>query len=193
MIKASPFRQALWRRFRKNKGGVFGLVMILISVIIALFCYFIAPDNSPYANRIILEIGGEKPGFRQSFLLVIRPQRTANFLEQAINGKRDQVEYIPIQSWKENKDSIIAEKYIDEGLTERISYSKLSLAPHPVFTQKFLLGSDKFGRDILSRLIIGTRISLSVGLITVLISLTIGIILGAVAGYFKGRTDDIIM
>ena len=193
MIRASPFRQALWRRFRKNKGGVFGLVMIVISVIIALFCYFIAPDNSPYANRIILEIGGEKPGFRQSFLLVIRPQRTANFLEQAINGKRDQVEYIPIQSWKENKDSIIAEKYIDEDLTERISYSKLSLAPHPVFTQKFLLGSDKFGRDILSRLIIGTRISLSVGLITVLISLTIGIILGAVAGYFKGRTDDIIM
>src|SRR5215203_4053001 len=193
MIKASPFRQSIWRRFKKNKGGVFGLVMIVISVIIALFCYFIAPDNSPYGNRIILEIGGEKPGFSQSFLLVERPQRTTNLLEQAINGRRDQVEYIPIQSWKENKDSIIAEKYIDEGLTETIIYSKSSLAPEPVFTQKFLLGSDKFGRDILSRLIIGTRISLSVGLITVLISLTIGIILGALAGYFKRRTDDIIM
>ena len=114
-------------------------------------------------------------------------------MEQAIYGKRDQVEYVPIRSWKENQDSIIAEKYIDEGLTERISYSKSSLASEPVLTQQFLLGSDKFGRDILSRLIIGTRISLSVGLITVLISLTIGIILGALAGYFKGRTDDIIM
>ena len=193
MNKASPFRRALWRRFKKNKGGVFGLVMIVISVIIALFCYFIAPDNSPYANRIILEIGGEKPGFSQSFLLVEKSQETTNILEQSINGKRDQFEYIPIESWQAKADSIVAEKYIDEGLTERISYSKSSLAPDPVFTQKFLLGSDKFGRDILSRLIIGTRISLSVGLITVLISLTIGIILGALAGYFKGRTDDMIM
>jgi ABC-type dipeptide/oligopeptide/nickel transport system permease subunit len=45
----------------------------------------------------------------------------------------------------------------------------------------------------LSRLIIGTRVSLSVGLITVLISLTVGIILGSMAGYFRGRTDNIIM
>ena len=67
MNKASPFRKALWRRFKKNKGGVFGLVMILFSVFVALFGYFIAPDSSPYANRIILEIGGEKPGFTQSF------------------------------------------------------------------------------------------------------------------------------
>jgi peptide/nickel transport system permease protein len=62
-----------------------------------------------------------------------------------------------------------------------------------VVEKKFLLGTDKYGRDILSRLIIGTRISLSVGFITVLISLTIGVTLGAVAGYFRGRTDDIIM
>ena len=193
MNKVSPFQKAIWRRFKKNKGGVFGLVMILISVLVALFCYFIAPDTSPYANRIILEIGGEKPGFKQSFLLVKRPQRQTNIFQHAINGKRDQFEYIPIQSWNEKADSIIAEKYIDEDLTERISFAKSSLASKPVTTERFWLGTDKFGRDILSRLIIGTRISLGVGLITVLISLTIGIFLGALAGYFKGRTDDIIM
>jgi peptide/nickel transport system permease protein len=193
MNKASPFTQAIWQRFRKNKGGVFGLVMIIISVLVALFCYFIAPDASPYANRIILEIGGEKPGFKQSFLLVKSSRRPTNIFQQAINGKRDQFEYIPIQSWKEKDDSVVAEKYIDEALIERISYSRSSLASKPVVTQKFLLGTDKFGRDILSRLIIGTRISLGVGLITVIISLTIGIFLGALAGYFKGRTDDIIM
>jgi peptide/nickel transport system permease protein len=62
-----------------------------------------------------------------------------------------------------------------------------------VTTKTFWLGTDKFGRDILSRLIIGTRVSLGVGFIAVLISLTAGIFLGAVAGYFRGKTDDVIM
>ncbi len=55
------------------------------------------------------------------------------------------------------------------------------------------MGTDKFGRDILSRLIIGTRVSLSVGFIAVFISLTLGIILGALAGYFRGWVDEVIM
>ena len=60
--------------------------------------------------------------------------------------------------------------------------------------QKFyLLGTDKFGRDILSRLIIGVRVSLSVGFIAVLISLVIGITLGAIAGYYRGKVDDVVM
>jgi peptide/nickel transport system permease protein len=57
----------------------------------------------------------------------------------------------------------------------------------------FWLGTDRYGRDILSRLIIGVRVSLAVGLITVLLSLSIGILLGALAGYFGGRTDHILM
>ena len=51
--------------------------------------------------------------------------------------------------------------------------------------QNFWLGTDKFGRDILSRLIVGTRVSLSVGLITVIISLTIGLILGSIGWLFS--------
>ncbi len=57
----------------------------------------------------------------------------------------------------------------------------------------FWLGTDQFGRDMLSRLMAGTLVSLSVGLISVFISLVIGIMIGAVGGFFGGRTDDIVM
>jgi peptide/nickel transport system permease protein len=59
-------------------------------------------------------------------------------------------------------------------------------------TKRFLLGTDKFGRDLLSRLMAGTIISLSVGLISVIISLVLGIGLGAIAGFFGGWVDDLI-
>jgi len=68
-----------------------------------------------------------------------------------------------------------------------------NLVAQHIITKKYWLGTDKFGRDILSRLIIGTRVSLAVGLIAVLISLTLGIILGALAGYFKGWVDEVVM
>lgn len=59
--------------------------------------------------------------------------------------------------------------------------------------QTYLLGTDRFGRDVLSQLMIGTRVSLSVGFISVLISLVLGILLGSLAGFFRGRTDDLII
>lgn len=193
--RSQSFWGSAWRRLQKNKGAMAGLVLIVLAVGVALFAYFLAPDSSPFANRIILEIGGEKPGYTQSFLLVKKERQATNtsLLEQAISGKQDTVDYLPITRWSRKADSIVVEKFVDEGVTERLAFHQSAVTKEPVVTKRFLLGTDKYGRDILSRLIIGTRVSLSVGLITVLISLTVGTILGAVAGYFRGRTDNLVM
>lgn len=184
-----------WRRLKKNKGAVFGLIIIFLSVLIAIFAYFIAPDHSPYSNRIILEIGGEKPGYQQSFIKVKKDKdvTTTGLFSQMISGKEDAYLFVPIVSHQKNGDSIIVEKFIDENITERQAYHQSVLAENPIHKKTFFLGTDKYGRDILSRIIVGTRVSLSVGLITVIISLSIGLLLGSLAGFFRGRIDDIIM
>jgi peptide/nickel transport system permease protein len=195
MSNSKSFQSATWRRLKKNKGAVFGLIVIALAILVAVFAYFIAPDPSPYANRIILEIGGKKPGFKQNFIKIKKDRDVAptGFFKQLISGKEDVYHFIPIISSEQKGDSIIVQKFIDEGVSERIVFHKSQTASSPVITKKFLLGSDKYGRDILSRLIIGTRVSLSVGSITVIISLSIGLILGSLAGYYRGRTDNIIM
>ena len=189
------FWKTAWQRLKNNKGGIIGLIFIFAALLIAVFGYFIAPDSSPNANRIILEIGGRKPGFTQTFLLQKKEfiPLQSGLLSQAAEGVPDHFFYIPITHWQERGDSIIVQKYIDEGLSERTVFSKKTLAQHPVQKRTFYLGTDKFGRDILSRLIIGTRVSLSVGIITVFISLTIGILIGAVGGYFGGKIDEAVM
>src|SRR6185295_2655046 len=96
-------------------------------------------------------------------------------------------------SYQTVRDSIIVHKFIDEGLTERQAYAVSQTDfREPVIETRFWLGTDTYGRDIFSRLIVGVRVSLGVGLVTVIISLTIGLSLGALAGYFRGKTDEII-
>lgn len=78
-------------------------------------------------------------------------------------------------------------------ITKTIKELRSELERDNIVQQKYVLGTDIIGRDLLSRLMIGTRISLSVGLVSVIISLFIGIFLGAIAGYYRGTTDTIIM
>ncbi|HWK02263.1 MAG TPA: ABC transporter permease [Puia sp.] len=197
-------------RLLRNKGAAFGLIVIGAAIFVALAAYFIAPDPSPDANRMIVEIGGRQPGFRQEFLPVKKekPQAPVSFWQRLLSGKEDEYNYIPINSYTIKDDSLIVQKFVDEGVEERRAYH---LAPGQsasaggsdparqsgqigaIRTRIFWLGTDKYGRDILSRLLVGVRVSLAVGLVTVLISLSLGVLLGSLAGYFRGRVDEIIL
>src|SRR5436190_22318201 len=106
-MASSSSQQAAWKRLKKNKGAIAGLIIIAFAVLTAIFCYFIAPDSSPYANRIILEIRKQKPGFKKTFIKVPRETGAKNgFFNHLLYGTDDEFEFIPINSYDSiNKDS----------------------------------------------------------------------------------------
>ena len=129
---------------------------------------------------------GENPDTTQ---LSLRAERGRRGHQEAIHIA-DVAYNIPYE--ETNKVQVEQDFYIIGN--KKLEKSKtLQLVENQIVTRRFYLGTDNYGRDNLSRLIIGVRISLIVGLIAVIISLTIGILLGALAGYFGGRLDNFIM
>src|SRR6185503_15925639 len=148
--------QNIGRRLVRNTGALFGLIVIGLALFVALTCYFIAPDSTPNANRMIVEVGGRRPGFHQQFLRLKKERTTLHpsFFQRLLSGREDVYNYIPIDSYQQQGDSLIVQKFIDEGISERQSYSLRMLSEPPqkvIVTRTFLLGTDKYGRDILSR------------------------------------------
>jgi peptide/nickel transport system permease protein len=194
-VRSNSLSHTAWKKLKANKSAMLGLFIICISFLVAILAYWIAPDHTPNANRMILEISGQSPGFSMQFLkLKKEDHRPVGFLNRTISGQPDEYTWLPITDHVLKNDSVVVSKYVDEGITERMAFNRSRLAGHDfVETRTNWLGTDKYGRDILSRLIVGTRVSLAVGTIAVLISLTLGIFLGMVAGYYRGRTDDSVM
>lgn len=201
MEQTYSFRTMMWKRLKKNRGALFGLVVIILAVLVSVLGYVIAPDNSPNADLQTVEIQAKKPGYQQQFLKINeRKYWGGTWIEHWISGKKNHFRLIPIKGYQVKGDSLLINKFIDDDTTvvqyysiSQLTFNKPADIQQHIITKKYWLGSDKFGRDILSRLIIGTRVSLAVGLIAVLISLTLGIALGALAGYYRGRVDAVIM
>jgi ABC-type dipeptide/oligopeptide/nickel transport system permease subunit len=192
------FRLMAGTRFTKkllsHKGAMAGLCLIAIAIFTAVFAYALAPDASTYGNRMIPEISSKPPGF-SIYLLQLKSheQQSVSWLGRLVNGYKDIHTYIPVTDFTVKGDSIRLHRFIDDGITEPQTMALSQLTHVPQKPVRFVLGTDKFGRDMLSRLLMGVRVSLSVGCIAVAISLLIGITLGALAGYYRGRIDAVIM
>ena len=206
-----------WRRFRKNRVSMISLGIILSGILVALLGYLISPDKIRHANTQVLEIALEDPGFRCDFLevplAVTSPDKS--WVKRLISGKDPVHLLVPITSYNFTSDSITVKEYsrfetdefystyslqdllgrsseeVDEP--EVLELLREEVIREHIKTRRFLLGTDRFGRDMLSRIILGTRVSMAVGFIAVSISLLIGILLGGIAGYFRGWVDQVIM
>jgi peptide/nickel transport system permease protein len=184
-----------WKIFKRNKIAVAGLVFIIITILVAILGYLIMPDSTPQANNMTIQLSIKKPG-SQFMMLRLRksePIDTVNIFTKMLYGQPSFYRDIPITDYRFTKDSVYVDEYIGaEDKPEKRVYKIPPTLQGPsamIIHKTFWLGTDIYGRDLLSRLILGTRVSLSVGLMSVIISMLLGVTIGAVAGYFGGWAD----
>ena len=201
----SPLERT-WKRFKQNKSAVAGLVFIILMLLICVVGYLITPDDSPHANTMVLQLTTKKPG--STFLFLKKPSEMkpakVGLLKRMLFGQSAANSSIPITGYQFKGDSIIVQEFIgDEEPSERVAYSlklfasddkpkvsqEADIVKNNIVRKTFWLGTDIYGRDLLSRLILGLRVSFSVGIIAVLISLTLGVLIGSLAGYYGGKID----
>lgn len=192
--QSKSLSQVALQKFKQNKIGLFSFCFVLFCGFIAVFGYLIAPDNSQNANQMHLEIHSKEPGFSVDILTIpLKEKKTQSFFNRLFMGSTQMNTEIAIKSYRILEDEL---EYIvyNDGYPKKMNLNLLNNSPKKYLKKKtFYFGTDKYGRDLLSRLLIGTRISFFIGFIAVFISLFIGIGIGAIAGYYGGKIDAFIM
>jgi peptide/nickel transport system permease protein len=149
--------------------GMLSLIFLGSVFLMAILGYLITPDQTPYCNDQHLEIALQPPGYSVYFMNTPKepPVKNMGFFQKMLFGQPATDNSVPV---------------LDDNIVE---------TTHALSLQKktYLFGTDRYGRDVLSQLMLGARISLAVGFIAVFIALLIGVLVGATAGYFGGKID----
>ncbi len=179
-ISLSPSRLA-WRRLKKNRLAVIGGWALVVLYTVALFAPFIAPYD--YASQ-----DPEAP-FRPPMRVHFTPGPTVYHTTFHFDRYHDRV-------FVEDRTQPIRIRLFAQGPPYRLLWlipTRIHLFGGSGGGRIYLLGTDQFGRDYLSRLLHAAQISLSVGLIGILITFTLGLIVGGISGFYGGVVDNLIM
>ena len=186
------------QKFKKNFWGVFSFWVIILVGIVSIFAYALAPDNSQNANQMHLAIHSKKPGFKVQILTIPNARlNDQSTIDAFFFGQKNMDTEIPISHFSNKDNVLLYTEYAADGLegaTKQIDLQQYTESNRPRISERtFVFGTDKYGRDLLSRVLIGARISFFIGFIAVFISLVIGIFMGSLAGYYGGKVDAMIM
>lgn len=191
-------RPTRWQRFRRNPLAMGGVFFIVLNVLIALSGPLIRPDDTPNANAQQLVLSRQKPGFVAVMLRTSDDECNQPFLDRWLNGRTCTMQELPVLELK-RKEHIAVIVPVDDADTLRLSgkciraYDGWQTEVQNLAVRRYWLGTDKYGRDLLSRLMAGTSVSLAVGAVAVIISLIVGLTLGLLAGYYRGWVDAVVM
>ena len=186
-MQIASLNKLAWKKLKQNKLSFTSLVFIVFCVILGIFSVAISPDKTPMANEMHIELATLKPLTKVQFLHIPKIDiPKVSVVDKLFFGKPLTEKRIPISSYTISGNGLVYFPYQSE---QEQKYQ----GDFKILEQTYWFGTDTFGRDLLSRILYGIRISLAVGFIAVFISLIIGISLGLLAGYFRGRTDDVIM
>lgn len=182
--------QLIRRRFRQHRMARLSLYILMLFIICAVFANFLAPQDP---LKVQARYTYAPP---QSLHLIDRDENGDWSLRPHVYGYKVEVEPEALR-----RVFVIdpSRKIYLQWFTEGHDYKLFGLIPSNIHLfgperkrdPLFLLGSDRLGRDMLSRLLLGTRISLSVGLVGVVLSLVFGVIIGGLAGFYGGWFDAI--
>lgn len=184
-------RQLIWIKFTEHKLAVASLVVIALIYLVGIFCEFVAPRSPDYYDSAYTMLAP------QPLKLWSTNEAGETYIGLHVTGFSSQRDPNTLRRvFAPDASVIIPVGFFVKGE----SYRLFNLIPADIHligpvdpTQPFyLLGSDRLGRDVLSRVVYGTRISTSIGLIGVAISLVLGVILGGISGYFGGAIDTFI-
>jgi len=175
-------------RFFRNPLSIASLVVIALFALVAILGYLITPDHTPCCNQQYLELATLKPFSHASFLITDEDSLNTQHstLNTLLHGEPLPYTATPIKEYRYARDSIFAVPYNGEPIAVADDEARVE-------ERTFILGTDAYGRDVLSMIMIGSRVSLSVGFIAILIALLLGITLGALAAYYGGWVDNLIL
>ncbi len=177
-------------KLKENTTALICAATLAILSLTAIFAFLIIPDNSKDANRQIVQLALQPPGTIQNVLVISKKEQPSkmSLFDQIFHGQDNVAEYLPIDSFTISNQTLETHFQNMTSLRDHVDESQIRISE-----KYFLLGTDKYGRDVLSRIILGLRISLVIGFLAVAVSLLLGVVLGSAAGYFGGWTDRVIM